>query len=53
MWCFCIDPGGQNSHPGAPGSDSGGETHQEFTFLKNWCLSKVQKITKNPKEIYV
>ena len=31
---FFIDPGGKNNNPGALGSDSGGEKHQKYTFLK-------------------
>ena len=30
---FYIDPGGQNSHPGGPGGDSGGQKHQKIDFF--------------------
>ena len=37
--CFYIDPGGQNSHPGGPGGDSGGEKHQKIDFFEKLiCL---------------
>ena len=53
---FYIDPGGQISHPGAPGSDSGGEKHQKIDifwkidFLVQGPWKTMKKIPKNSPE---
>ena len=48
---FYIDPGGQKSHPGAPGSDSGGEKHQKCDFSEKWvfCVKSKRKYEKTEK----
>ena len=42
---FYINPGGQNSHRGGLGSDSGGENHEKIDYLEKLIsFEKIKKI---------
>ena len=57
FWIFFlslyIDPGGQNSHLGGLGSDSGGEKHEKIDFFEKliFLYKKVKKKWREPEKV--